>query len=394
MNCRLCGRKHHDTIIDFGKQPIVHHYLKAKDENYSRHDFVLNSCETCGFIYIKNPIDPAILYENYFTISSWKNQPHVPRLVDVIEMISGINENSKILDIGCNDGSFLDFLKNRGYVNVFGVEPTKDSYSKAVDKKFTVYNNFFDFSFASKCLKNKMFDLITTRQVLEHIFDLDSFLEGVEYILKDDGLFVIEIPDSEWNLDLLDYALWEEHINYFTLSTINQLLKKHSFSIIHHEITLFSGRALILYCEKRKSSKTIFKNYDRDKCFLYKNNWPVFKDSLHEFVSAKNKPIVVYGCGARSANFVNFTEISKYVYSFVDDQQEKQNLFIPGSGLPIMPSDNLPDSDYFYMFGVNTENEYKLLQNKSHLIHEYCSILPPSKNIPGFWKRMVYDRAG
>jgi SAM-dependent methyltransferase len=391
MKCRICGGEHHDTIINFGNQPIVHHYLKSANEDYSKYEFILNACKLCGFLYIKNPIDPNILYQNYFTISSWKNQPHVPRLVDVIEMISDINADSAILDIGCNDGSFLKYLKSRGYCNISGVEPTKDSYFEAVKNSINVYNNFFDLDFASKCFKPGQFDLITTRQVLEHIFDLDSFLEGIKYSLKDNGLFVIEVPDSEWHIDLFDYALWEEHINYFTLNTVRQLLRKHSFSIIHHEITLFSGRALILYCGKEDSTNTYYKNYDLDKYMLYRNNWPIFKGKLHEFIETQSKPLLVYGCGARSANFVNFTGIGEYVYSFVDDQMEKQNLFVPGFNLPIQSMANIPGREFYYLLGVNTENENKLLKNNVQILKNYCSVLPPSKNLPVFWKRMIYD---
>ena len=48
----------------------------------------------------------------------------------------------------------------------------------------------------------------------------------------------------------LDYSLWEEHINYFTLNTLKTLLKKHSFEIIHYETTLYSGKALTVFCKK------------------------------------------------------------------------------------------------------------------------------------------------
>jgi hypothetical protein len=47
---------------------------------------------------VENPINPEILYKNYFTVSGWKNQPHVPRLVEVMEMIFQLNKSETILE--------------------------------------------------------------------------------------------------------------------------------------------------------------------------------------------------------------------------------------------------------------------------------------------------------
>jgi len=65
--CRACGSSHLDTVIDFGPQPIVHHYLKNQEQPFPLFPFTLESCNNCGFMQIKEPIDPDILYVDYFT---------------------------------------------------------------------------------------------------------------------------------------------------------------------------------------------------------------------------------------------------------------------------------------------------------------------------------------
>ncbi|EMN97183.1 zinc-binding domain protein [Leptospira interrogans serovar Medanensis str. UT053] len=69
--------------------------MKEKDESYLEFPFELVYCEDCGFMQIMDPIDPKILYKNYFTISSWKNQPHVPRLVEVMEAIYSLEKKRR-----------------------------------------------------------------------------------------------------------------------------------------------------------------------------------------------------------------------------------------------------------------------------------------------------------
>jgi 2-polyprenyl-3-methyl-5-hydroxy-6-metoxy-1,4-benzoquinol methylase len=395
MICRLCEHDHVDLLIDFGQQPIVHNLLNSSDQDYVKYGFQLGSCRNCGFLQILNPIDPQILYQNYFTVSSWKNQPHVSRLIDILESIVGINEDSYILDIGCNDGSFLESLQQRGYKYLSGIEPTHDASQKALSKGLEVHQGFFGQESASSIYSHKNFDVITTRQVLEHIANLDDFLIGIELLLKDEGVLVIEIPDTEWNLDYLDYALWEEHVNYFTFNTLEQLLCKHNFSVIHYETTLFSGKALIVFCEKMNSQKPYVKhtyhNHDSFKINKYKKCFSLYKKQLTHFLASSQKPIAMYGCGARSSNFINFMEIDSFIDCFIDDQLEKQNFFVPGSNLKIYKWDYQVHNSYTFLLGVNTENEHKVISNRKMMQGNYFSVLPPSRYLPDFWKSMIYD---
>ena len=110
MICRICESNTVEELIDFGAHPIVNNLIHLKNEEYQNYPFRLGSCICCGFLQVMDVIDPSILYQNYFTVSSWKNQPHVSRLIGVMEDIAGLNKKDKVLDIGCNDGSFLESL--------------------------------------------------------------------------------------------------------------------------------------------------------------------------------------------------------------------------------------------------------------------------------------------
>ena len=149
--------------LDFGKHAVVHHLIKDVQEKYETYPFCLASCKICGFIQLMDPIPANILYENYFTVSGWKNNPYVPRLVEVIENISSIRKSSNILDVGCNDGSFLNCLKSKRYLKVKGIEPAKDAYSLAISKGFDVKNTLLTESIARSKFGEGSYDQITTR---------------------------------------------------------------------------------------------------------------------------------------------------------------------------------------------------------------------------------------
>lgn len=395
MKCRLCGNDSVELLIDFGEQPIVHNLLKSADEQYETYPFELGCCQSCGFLQVMRPIDPEILYQSYFTISSWKNQPHVPRLIEVMEGVGAMELDTKILDVGCNDGSFLEVLKKRGYQALYGIEPTQDAFDAAIARGLNVHHGFFGEDSARGLYGASYFDAVVTRQVLEHITDLDDFLSAIRLVLKDDGLLVIEIPNSDLLLRYLDYALWEEHVNYFTLSTLSDLLAKHSFAVTHYEVTLFSGSTLTVFCEKIKQNQHSPKQYVNRDCTgtqRYKAAWNTYIDQLKFFLEQQTRSIAIYGCGARSSTFINFTGIAEYVGCFIDDQPQKQDFLLPGAEIPIEPwSDE--HTDDFYLLGVNTENESKVIRKRNLAPDQFCSVLPPSHFLPDFWKSMIYGES-
>ncbi len=392
MNCRVCESNSYKKLIDFGSQPVVHHLLDNKNQKYEKYPFQLNYCEVCGFICIDKPIHPNILYKNYFTISSWKPQPHIARLIDLINCF---NDNdilkTKILDIGCNDGSFLDELKEKGFQNIYGIEPTKDTYELCKIKHENTINDFFSLKKAKSIFNKNFFDIIISRQVLEHIIELNDFLDGINHILKEEGILILEIPDFGWNLSNLDYSLWEEHVNYFTYESLDNLLRKNNFSIFHWEVTLFAGTALTVFAQKSKKKEKdyIYNNNQYKKVNNYKNALPLFKEEFSNFLKISKKDIKVYGCGARSSTLINLLDLGDKVSCYIDDQAEKQNKFIPGSLTEIRAWDEKKDHSSILLLGVNTESESKLIRKRKLKNKSFYSILPPSPRLPFFWKKQI-----
>ena len=203
--------------------------------------------------------------------------------------IANLNDTSSVLEIGCNDGSFMELLLERGVHEPIGIEPAKDAFEIAIKKGLNVKNRFFDANLAEE-LGEKQFDIIVTRQVLEHILNLQEFICSIRSVLKDEGTLVIEIPDSSWNLEQLDYALWEEHVNYFTISTLNKLLVENGFRIIHKETTLFSGKALTVLAEKNERySMSSATQKEFEIIQKYKKKFLPLKEKFHEYLSSKEQ---------------------------------------------------------------------------------------------------------
>lgn len=401
--CNLCEGTELLELIDFGEHPIAHDYLLAPSNDEYVHPVTLYFCETCGHIQLINPIHPDLLYENYVCLSSWKHQPHIPRLVGMIEELTNVKKISTILEVGSNDGCFLQVLKENGYKKIIGMEPALDAQSAASQKGVTTIPSYFNKATAEKFRKfYGNCDLFVSRQMLEHITDLKDFQQAMNIVLPNGGFVVFEVPNFTCNLDMLDYTIWEEHVNYFTFDTLKLFLSNVGIEIIHSETTLFSGEALTVIGKKVNTSLKPPIGYMealRAKVINYNKSWPTFRESFIKYLQDhKNNggKVAVYGAGARVNSLINFVGLGPYIEFIVDDQPEKQGLFVPGSNLPIFPGNALEKySIDLCLLAVNTESEEKAMSKHPEFIKKggkFISVLPPSELLPHFWKRLIADR--
>jgi len=389
-HCRLCNSPNLETAFEFGNQPIVHHLLNSADEHFDTFPFNIAYCPNCGFMQMTSFPDREIVYKNYITLSSWKPQPHAKNFLERIIQLFGLLPDNRILEIGSNDGGFIELLHSVGYFNCLGVEPTQDASEIAIKKGLPVTRGFYGLESLDdyrKLLPEP--DLIVSRQVIEHISDLDSFLSAAHAHLAPTGGLALEFPDHTMNFESLDYSFWEEHVNYFTIHTIRQLLSKHGFEIFHYESTLFSGKCLFVFARRVKSVvPPQYEAHNHNLARQYIRLFPRFCHDLHQFLGShkNNGDLVMYGCGARSCNFINLTGSAHFFDRIVDDRAEKQGKFAPGSRLPVTSSEDLEPS-VSVALGVNSENEFNVIRRKR--LAKSFSILPPSNLLPSFWQSMA-----
>ena len=399
-SCNLCAADDIQELVNFGPHPIAHNYLKDPGVDESKYPLVFQQCNECGHLFLSNPIPPETLYENYVTLSDWKFQPHIPRLIEMICQYTNVDNRSNILEVGSNDGRFLEVMKGEGFSNLVGIEPTKDAQASASEKGTETIPGFFDRETVSKYMeKNGSCDLLIARQVLEHIGDLVEFGEMLRTVVADGAYVAIEVPDFVCNLDNLDYSLWEEHVNYFTLETLTRYLSGIGVRVLYSEQTLFSGMSFTVIGQFVGSVQDVDLSYVSDvkaKGAHYAEQWSVFCQRFKEYLGQcleEGKKVAIYGAGARLCSLVNFAGLGPYVECIVDDNAEKQNLFMPGSKLPILPSSHL-ETDHIgvCLLAVNTECEDMVIEKHEAYTERggiFYSVLPPSNRLPPFWADML-----
>lgn len=212
--------------------------------NETDFDVCITQCEKCGFIY-QNPRPSGEKLENYyntetFSVAYERGTKDIPettynRFVRVEKFWNDSNTipTGKVLDLGTHTGQFLYFLKKKNY-NCEGIEISKkaaEAGRKWYDVNITV-GNIYELD---KLFQKETYQFITLFHLLEHLTDFPSFFKNINYILKQDGILNIEVPDIlRMKKNYVNY-FYIEHISYFSLYTLDFLLKRYGYEKLNGE---------------------------------------------------------------------------------------------------------------------------------------------------------------
>lgn len=148
-----------------------------------------------------------------------------------LPLLKGFNNNSAIIDIGCGTGLMLQFLRQNGYNNLYGIDISQQQVDKTKEKGLSadVYN-IFDF------LNNnsKKFDIIFAMDIVEHFYkeELFNFFSGMFNILNENGIIIIHTPNGDGLFSR--HAIYGDltHLTIFNSNSISQILRLSGFEEI------------------------------------------------------------------------------------------------------------------------------------------------------------------
>jgi 2-polyprenyl-3-methyl-5-hydroxy-6-metoxy-1,4-benzoquinol methylase len=139
-----------------------------------------------------------------------------------------------ILEIGSYYGVLLNiFEKNK--LNAIGIEPSKHAYeySKNHNKQKNINVSFDKFV---KDFNAINFNLVMAFDVIEHVENVDKFIQQVGKLMKEDNFFIFStIFIDNWFARMLGNNwpwIIPMHLSYFNQKNIHDFLNKHNFEII------------------------------------------------------------------------------------------------------------------------------------------------------------------
>ncbi len=88
---------------------------------------------------------------------------------------------------------------------------------------------------------NKKYDVIVCGEVMEHLPNLDGFFKSVKKHLKDDGIFVLTVPNAfslmSFFHNIYPKYAWNQHYHLFCGKTLRNLLEAYGFKVVKMYLT-------------------------------------------------------------------------------------------------------------------------------------------------------------
>jgi SAM-dependent methyltransferase len=364
--CRVCRSTEVAPLLDLGRMPIAHRLLDTRDAAEETFPFALFVCRHCGLMQVPDPIDPEILYRGFnYNFSSWKPEPH--RAAE-IALIVELAAPASVAEIGANDGLFLSEMRAAGATTLAGIEPNPVSGKIARERGLAIYEGMASVETAQAMVaEHGAFDLVVSRQVLEHVPGVDAYFATARALLRDDGFLFIDVPDMAPGAALGDCSvLWEEHATYYTRATLEALLRANGFEPIAVRTYDFSGGALAIL-SRRSAAVAPAIPADPANVALserFATRVADYSKRLHAALDRAREAgmeTAIYGAGVRACTLTNALRIRGLAFA-IDDQAERVGKFLPGSRIPIRASSALAEGmgPIVVLLAVNNENEVRV----------------------------------
>lgn len=342
VRCRGCASRNLKTLHDFGEQPLAGHYPLAPQsaKPVDKYPLDLTQCGDCALLQVANlpPID-AVFHDDYRYSSST-----VPGLVRHFESYSvwlrdRAGPTAKIFEFGCNDGVLLERLRRLG-LECAGIDASDNVASLARAKGLAVMTGFLTEEWVHESRSVAAYDVVTCSNVFAHIHELGSTLAAVRLLLRDAGLFAIEVHDGDelWARNQFD-TIYHEHLTYFTADTLRDLLERSGFAFVSCERTAMHGGGLRYLGRKVDQPEGVGARVrgarglcDTDRVAPMIERCKLDLQALYE----EHGPLLGYGAAGRSQMFVNFTQTAPLFARVYDDSPFRQGRYVAGTDVPIV----------------------------------------------------------
>ncbi len=273
-------------------------YLNLKDYSLSKQNFSLYYNSEFGYLETHPKPNIQDLFKYYesqeyisHTDSSKTILDKIYQKVKKITLAQKVNLLKKhivkgdILDIGAGTGDFLNVAKSKGFI-VFGTEPNQNARNLAKSKNIDLVEDI-------KYLPEMQFDAITLWHVLEHIYNLEEFLDKLSTLLKPNGVLIIAVPNYN-SYDAKYYKIFwaaydvPRHLWHFSKKSIKKLFNNYGFNTIHVKPMWFDSFYVSLLSEKYKTGKNNWL-----KAFfvgLYSNLYGIVRKEYSSHIYLLKKP--------------------------------------------------------------------------------------------------------
>lgn len=354
-SCRLCGSSSLRDLLDLGRQQVSSYFLRPDESRPLSTGAVplsLVMCDSCKQVQIREEVAREALFSRYF-YRSGTNPMMREALSDVVDAVATRVElmpGDVVLDIGCNDATML--LMHRPDLFRVGFDPAENLEWDRTQSKAVLANEYFSRDAFLSLTDGRQARAVTTIATLYSMADLNRVVHDVAATLADDGIWCIQVTYLGSLLETLSFNdVCHEHLYYFSLETLEQLLLKHGLNVFDATVNEVNGGSLRVFCSKRSRPQTpsyhSTKNQEATLRLADPESYSRFfgrildmKAKVMRFLGAESehgRPVIGLGASTKGNVLLQFFGIDSTVVPLISDRNPlKHGLRTQGSNIAVV----------------------------------------------------------
>lgn len=360
MNCRHCHSQLDRLFLDLGLAPLANAYVAPDelDRPELHYPLKLFVCSNCWLVQTQDFAGSKVIFNDryaYFSSISESWLAHAERYTAMITKRLYLNKDSFVVEIASNDGYLLKNFRNAD-IRCLGIEPTASTAAAAERLGIEVLRTFFGSSVAHTLrTQGRMADLIIGNNVYAHVQDINDFTLGLKTLLKPAGTITLEFPHLLHLIEKRQFdTVYHEHFSYLSLGAVGRIFDRAGLRVWDVEALPTHGGSLRVYgChaeDPRSTAASVARTLAQEQAAGLERiaTYGIFQQAIEEIKNEflffllqqkrAGKKVAAYGAAAKGTTLLNFAGIRADLISYVcDAAPSKQNMFLPGSHIPIHP---------------------------------------------------------
>ena len=309
--------------------------------------------------------------------------------------LAQLKQGDSVLDIGCNDGTLLGSYAVPGLYKI-GFDPAENLAVFSTQKAERVIVGFFDADrfLADPELRTRRPKVITSIAMFYDLEEPRKFVDDIRRIMHPDGVWVVQMSYLPLMLKQNDFGnICHEHLEYYSLYSLEYLLGLHDFSIVDVELNDVNGGSVRAYIRHREADpKTIGDEIYRKQAAARVSGlreseselgldsvtpYLEFAERVHEikrqicdFIKTQveqNKNVFVYGASTKGNVMLQYFELDHSVIGAAAERNpDKWGKVTVGTRIPIISEAEARAArpDYFLVLPWHFIEEFKTRESE------------------------------
>lgn len=226
-SCEVCGNQYLEPVLNLGNHPLCDDLVPVGDSRVCReYPIEILYCSRCATAHQRFQVPKQDLFPKSYHYRSRFTADVLNGMLALVDVCQNRLESLKgkwVLDVGCNDGSLLDFFQKKG-ANTVGIEPT-GAYSDALGRGHHILNKFFSQESANEIrAAYGSPDVITFTNVFAHIENLPEVVAALKTLMSPLTMIVVENHYLGSVLDRTQFdTFYHEHPRTYSLTSFKHI---------------------------------------------------------------------------------------------------------------------------------------------------------------------------